>query len=158
MFVPLTVALIQVRQEEQQIREARLREATDLEAFLRSALVPGWGQHYKGHTKRGYVMGGLVAASLAYAAITDWNYRDARDAYAAAPDGTSQSTFSRLYDDYANKGDRADLALGIVGAVWLLNMIDAATQGANIEEPGQGVTLTVPGTGDGVGLVYHVRF
>ena len=122
-------ALLEVRQEELKAWEARLSKEWRRGALLRSAFLPGWGQGYKGYRIRGYVLAGLALSSAGYAVWADLSYRNARDAYEKAPEG---SDFESLYDDYQKKADRADLALGAVGVVWGLNLIDAAIQGPNI--------------------------
>lgn len=145
-------AALEVRREELEAYRERLMRTSRSTAFLRSAVLPGWGQQYQGYAGRGYVLMGLTAASIGYAVIADRAYRNARDAYARA-----QSDFDTLYDDYATKGDRADLALGIVGAVWVLNVIDAVAQGPNLA-PQQGPELTASVRADGLRVVYCARF
>lgn len=148
-------AVLQVRYEDLQAQRARLMRTSRGAACLRSAVVPGWGQRYQGYTKRGYVMAGLTVGSIAYAVVSDRAYRDAQDGYVRASTGAD---FDRLYDEYERKGARADVALGIVAAVWVLNMIDVASQEPNIREPEGGLSLRVPATRDGVRVVYRARF
>lgn len=151
-------AILEVRREEVWAREAELRRTSRAAAFFRSAALPGWGQRYQGYTKRGYIMAGLTVVSVTYAVLADRAYRNARDAYNTAPPDFSQAEFDKLYDDYAKEADRADLALGIVGAVWILNMIDAAIQGPNIPEAQRGLTLRAPHPHGGVQVAYYARF
>lgn len=147
-------ALLEVREDERRALEARLSRTSRAGALLRSAVLPGWGQRYQGYRNRGYMMVGFTAASIAYAVVVDQSYRDARDAYDGAGVGAD---FDGLYADYSDKADRADLALGIVAAVWLLNIVDAASQGPNITGPPSGLGL-LPGREGGVQLAYRSRF
>jgi len=147
-------AALVVRFEEEKARRERLSRTSRARAFFRSALLPGWGQRYQGHTQRGYILLGVTVASIVYAALAESDYRDARDAYAEAPVG---SEFDALYDDYTSKADRADLALGVVGLLWGLNMIDAATQQPNLELP-QGLDLTASVRNGGLHVACCARF
>lgn len=133
-------AVVEVLHEEREKYRATLMGTSRIRASLRSMLLPGWGQLYQGYTQRAYVMMGAALASGAYAVLAESAYRTARDEYTGASAG---SDFNRLYDDYTRKADRADLALGLLGAVWLLNVIDAATQGPNVRESEEGLDLTV---------------
>jgi len=146
-------AVVEVRQEEIRAWEAQLRTDWRQGAFLRSVVLPGWGQRYKGYGARSLMLMGLTAASIGYAVWADLSYRDAREAYDDAPSG---SDFEKLYDEYQSQADRADRALGMIGGVWLLNVIDAAIQGPNLTQPQ--LSLQVPARGDGVQVVYLRRF
>jgi tetratricopeptide (TPR) repeat protein len=146
-------AILEVRYQELEARKALLSKTSRGGAFLRSALLPGWGQRYQEYKNRGYMMIGMTLAAITYAVITDRDYRKVQDKYDKALVGAK---FDDLYNNYTDKGDQADLALGVVGAVWLFNMIDALIQGPNIT-PG-GITLRTPTTGDGVQVVYRARF
>ena len=147
-------AVVEVRQEEIREREARLSQTSRRAAMLRSVVLPGLGQRYQGYSKRGYFMLGMTAASIAYATISEKSFQDAQDAYDSAAEGAD---FDRLHTDYTEKADRADLALGIVGAMWMLNVIDAASQGPNITGPPSGLGLA-PARAGGLQVVYVTRF
>ena len=148
-------AVLEVRQEEIEAREAQLRLTSRRGALLRSAVLPGWGQRYLGYRNRGYMMLGLAVASISYAAIAEGDYRSARDGYNRA---TAGADFDRLLNDYATRADRADLALGIVAAVWVLNMVDAATQGPNITVRSSGLALRQRPADNGLRVVFWRRF
>ncbi len=123
--------VLEVRREEIEARQARLNQTSRLGAFLRSAAVPGWGQRYQGYARRGYLILGAAAASIGYAVIAERSYTDARNAYHSA--GTD-ADFNRLFRDFEDKGNQADLAQWLVVAAWALNMIDAGSQGPNIQD------------------------
>jgi tetratricopeptide (TPR) repeat protein len=159
-------AALEVRQQEIEARQALLGRLSRGGSFIRSAVLPGWGQRYFRYNSRGYLMAGMAVASITYAVITERDYRKAQDRYRDAPEG---SPFEDLYEKYDRKGDVADLAFGIVGSVWLLNVIDAVIQGPNLALPGlaviqgpnlvePGLALTTPATHDGLQLVYLTRF
>jgi tetratricopeptide (TPR) repeat protein len=148
-------AILEVRQEELRAYEVRLRQTSRRGAFLRSAVLPGWGQRYQGYRNRGWTMLGMVGASLGYAALAERSYREARDAYDEAP---LNADFDALYEDYVDKADRADLALGIFGAVWLVNVIDAATQGPNISRSQVGLKFRETADRRGLQLIFLKAF
>jgi hypothetical protein len=149
-------AVLTVRQEEIRLRDAQLSQTSRKVAFMRSLALPGWGQRYQGYRGRSYMLLGLTAGSIGYAVWTEMGFRDARDAYNSAPRGTGDVEFDKLYTDYKDKGDLADLALALVGGFWALNAIDAAIQGPNITR--QMMAIQPAPAGDGVQLVYTKRF
>ncbi|MBT4502376.1 MAG: hypothetical protein HOC74_31875 [Gemmatimonadetes bacterium] len=149
-------AVVEVRQEELLALEAQLSQTSRKVAFMRSLALPGWGQRYQGYRGRSYMLLGLTAGSIGYAVWTEMGFRDARDAYDGAPRGTGEAEFEKLYTDYKDKGDLADLALALVGGFWALNAVDAAIQGPNITR--RAIALQAAPAGDGVQLVFSKRF
>lgn len=121
-------AVVELRQEEIRARAAQMSQVSRGTAFLRSTALPGWGQRYQGYRWRGYVILGAVVSSISYAVVAERAFRKAHDEYGHAPAATSREEFDRLYNDYTRKADQADLALGIVGAAWAVNVLDAIFQ------------------------------
>lgn len=145
-------SVMEVRQEDLQARQTRLSRTSRLGALLRSATLPGWGQRYQGHAQRGYWILGSAVASMAYAVTAERSLRQARDAY-----GTDRidADFDRLYQDYRDRGNRADQAWRLLGAVWLVNVLDAVSQGPNLEDsPGFSALPDY----DGFRIVLKTRF
>lgn len=138
-------AVLEVREEEQREWEEQLSRVSRGAALVRSALLPGWGQRYQGYRWRGHVMLGLTLSSIAYAVVTEKDYRKARDGYEDA-----REEFDQRYDQYTRKADRADLALGIVGSLWVANMLDAVFQRPAL--PRAGVSLELKPIYDRAGL------
>ena len=95
-------------------------------ATLRSAVLPGWGQRYKGDGTKGWAITGLWAASLGGAAAAHFRRQDARDAYLAE---TDPALVADRYDTY-NTWHKARGGL-LVGAavVWAYAAIDALSSG-----------------------------
>ncbi|NKB68640.1 MAG: hypothetical protein GKR89_16375 [Candidatus Latescibacteria bacterium] len=145
--------VLEVRREEIEARQARLTQTSRLGAFLRSAALPGWGQRYQGYARRGYLMLGATAAAIAYAVVAERAYSEARDTYRGAP---VDADFNRLYREFEDKGNQADLAQWLVGTAWALNMIDAGSQGPNIQGI-QGFSLA-PRLEGGVQLTLKTSF
>lgn len=145
-------AVVELRNEEMQAREAQLSRTSRSTAFFRSTLVPGWGQYYQGYHSRGYAMLGLTGASIVYALIADRAHRTAQDDYNQAEQGAE---FETLYRNFEDKSNQADLALGLVAGVWLFNMFDAGLQGPNITRSGSPLTLIPVDQGFGMQLAYR---
>jgi len=136
------------RQEEQERRLAQLSSTSRTGAMLRSVVLPGTGQFYQGYRGRGYGMIALTGAAAAYAIVSDLNYRSARDDYDSAEEGAD---FARLYRDYETAANRADIALGVVAAAWIYNVLDAALSGPNLSGLSRPVTARVAPGDDGRG-------
>lgn len=138
-------AVLEVREEERRELEAQLSKVSRRAALVRSAALPGWGQRYQGYKWRGHVMLGLTLSSVAYAIVAEKDFRKARDGYEDA-----RGDFDKRYDQYTSKADRADLALGIVGSLWVANMLDAVFQRPAL--PRVGLSLELKPIRDRVGL------
>lgn len=149
-------AILEVRREELAQRQAQLSQTSRGSAFVRSVLMPGWGQRYQGYRARSFVMLGLTLASAAYVGSTDAAFRQARRDYQKAGAGED---FAQLFQEYTDRADNADRALGILAAVWAYNMIDALIQGPNTAGLGRnaGVSLE-PGPDGGLWLALSARF
>jgi hypothetical protein len=145
--------IMEVRREEIQTRQEQLNRTSRLNALVRSAALPGWGQRYQGYAQRGYWMLGAATASIAYAVVTERAFRQERRAYRT---DDPEVDFERRYQDAKDSSRRANLAWRLLGAVWLLNMIDAGSQGSNIQNA-QGFSLAPQGDA-GIQLVLQTRF
>lgn len=114
----------------------RLSPKTRFKAFMRSVIIPGWGQYYAGEKTRGVFMGisalatGITALALQldYANKKDdyneilseyYNERsiEAREAMVPAVDAIRK----RAYDAETAR----NISLGIFAAVYAYNLIDA---------------------------------
>ena len=95
-------------------------------ATWRSALLPGWGQRYKGEGAKGWVMTGLWVATLGGAAAAHIQRQDARDAYLAETDPALVADRFDTYNTWHKA--RGGLLIGAV-AVWAYAAVDALTSG-----------------------------
>ena len=149
-------AVQEVRQEEMSRRMAALERASHTQAFLRSAILPGLGQRYQGYKGKSLAVLGLAAGSVAYAVVADRAYRNARDDYQEAPKGAE---FDKLYTDFSDKSDTADIALGIVVAAWGINLLDVLVSGPNLAGLEQSTVQVQPRRGgDGAQLALITKF
>ena len=117
-------------------------------AASRSLLLPGWGQLYRGHKKRGYGFMGAAAVLAAAWLVTDISYRSAYNTYRGTRlndlqlgqriAGTNSDVFTQNFERAQSRAGRANLALGLLAAVWLSSVLDHLVVG-----PAQ-VSLSVP--------------
>lgn len=128
-----------------------------LSAFWRSAILPGWGQHYLGRQSAGYSWGGTYLLALAVTASA-WKHADSRvaalDNYNRQRDmlmnlsfasGGSQTganmqlvmaNFAEGKKSSANRAlTSSNLTLGILGVVYTANLVDVLTGGIDVPLP-----------------------
>ena len=91
-------------------------------AAWRSALVPGWGQIYKGQDSRGYLMGGIFFTSLITTVISKIKTTDYRDHYLEA---TEPDEISELYSKYNNWNKVYTASVYATVSAWILSFADA---------------------------------
>lgn len=91
-------------------------------AAFRSLIVPGWGQFYKGHTKRGWILGTAFWGSLAGTAIAAIVENSAESDYVNAVTPADITSKYQRYDSWYKA--RRNLSL-IAISVWLANVADA---------------------------------
>ncbi len=93
-----------------------------LDAALRSMVVPGWGQFYKGQPRRAGLYAGLFGITVGGALLFHFKMNAAHDRY---EDAASAAEAERLYEPYNRFYQRRNgLAQGAV-IVWAASYIDA---------------------------------
>lgn len=123
-------------------RRARYAKTSKLKAAGRSLIVPGWGQMYRGHKRRGWIAFGLTAAAGAYLVKAASDYSSARDAYDAttvaeldldALGGTGEMSrpFETRYAAYQSKASTANKAAMALVAIWGAAVLDNLVIGPN---------------------------
>ena len=152
MGIPSDQALTDTRALLEGMRRITLRQTLGKTTFLgaasRSLLLPGWGQLYRGHEKRGYVFMGTSAVLAAAWLVTDISYRSAYNTYRGTRlndlqlgqpiAGTDSDVFTQNFERVQSRAGRANLMLGLLAAIWLSNVLDHLVIG-----PAQ-VSLSVP--------------
>ena len=120
------------------MRRKTMRQTLEKTTFLggasRSLLLPGWGQLYRGHKKRGYVFMGTSAVLAAAWLVTDISYRSAYNTYRGTRlndlqlgqriAGTNSDVFTQNFERVESRAGRANLVLGLLAAVWLSNVLE----------------------------------
>ncbi|MEX0747105.1 MAG: DUF5683 domain-containing protein [Rhodothermales bacterium] len=122
------------------------------DAAVRSMLLPGWGQLYKGHKLKAWALSGAWVATVAGAL---WSHRMRTIAREDYREAENQDDIEILYDRYNRwHKTRNALAQGAV-VVWIVGYVDALlTDAANSASQGP---LAGPVYGRGVGpLTVHV--
>ena len=122
-------------------------------AALRSMVLPGWGQLYKGHRGKAAVAGGAWFATAGATAVAHGLRRRARRRYV---DETNPALVAERYDSF-NKAHKARNTLAVSAAVvWVAAYIDAlASPGRQVIAP---ASLAVAPTPDGVVVSARIRF
>ena len=92
------------------------------DAAWRSAILPGWGQHYKHQKSRAYVLGGGFIISGIVFGISAINEQKYKDAYlnSIAPEEISAN-----YDRYNNWSKARRASLYTLAGIWLVSLADA---------------------------------
>lgn len=102
---------------------------TPVNATLRSAVVPGWGQYFNGQETKGYVVfSGFVLTALSSYLL----YSKANNTYS---DYEKQGVKNgSLYSDYETQSNQA-MAVSLVAAgIWVYGMVDAYIKAAPAAE------------------------
>jgi hypothetical protein len=115
--------------------DIKLTPKTRAKAFVRSMIIPGWGQKYYGNsTKAGFYLLAIAASSAGYFIVRDdYNtkvdsYNAAKAAYVSARRWSDLSTLGQqLYDAQKKANDaenRVNIAIGVVAGLYALNVLD----------------------------------
>lgn len=100
-------------------------------ALWRSAIIPGWGQRYKGEKSKGWVLTGLAAGLLAGTVAAYAYDRNAHNAYenlgpTTGGQPTPESTFESDYRTEVNAQVLLDLVGAATAGVWVYSVADSA--------------------------------
>lgn len=116
---------------------ARRLKTKRLSAAMRSLIVPGWGQYYRGHKKKGYAFLGAVVVTSAALRFQHRNIQSARDHYNQTvifrhvnqrypnEDGTRYTEWEARYRAVEPQVKRVNILIGVLGAIWVLNLFDS---------------------------------
>lgn len=103
-------------------------------AALRSMLVPGWGQLYKGDRRKGWVLLGVWAGTVAATGTAHLARARAEEAYLDERDPTRVDAQYRTFDRWHKT--RNNLALA-AAAVWVVSYVDALVADGQGPEAGE---------------------
>ncbi len=93
-----------------------------LQAAVRSAVLPGWGQVYKMQKKRGLVLGSLFLSSAAATSLTYVLEKNRRTAYR---DERDPQIVTAKYDDYNSMSKTRQFLQYVTAGIWLTTVFDA---------------------------------
>ncbi|PAP76708.1 hypothetical protein [Rubrivirga marina] len=111
---------------------------------LRSMILPGWGQFYKGDRAKGFV---FALAGGAATVVADLRRAEARDAYLEA---TGEEVIAQLYEEYDQRYRLSSALVRGAAVVWGASMLDALLTGG--PEPVRRVSVTTAEEGTGLRL------
>lgn len=123
-------------------------------AAMRSMVLPGWGQHYKGEPAKGWVLTGAWMATLIGGTAAHVRYQSTHDAYLETVNTPENPT--AIEDAFAvtNRWYKARGALLLgAGAVWAYALVDAIASGGAPESPPDVQLVPTPG-----GAILRLRF
>lgn len=115
----------------------RLTRKTRARAFMRSFIVPGWGQSYTGQKTKSYFIRSASLAALTYLIVREVKYQDAVDNFEKAVSNyqanqKNSELASALFKEVQStqstvdkRFERRRTALIIAGSVYLYNVLDA---------------------------------
>jgi hypothetical protein len=118
-------------------------------AFIRSLVLPGWGQAYRGSRTKGLlIFAGTIAAGATFA-VFDTDYQSTLDDYDAARSRYERAVrLEDLDDRWAevvrasnradDKWDRRKIALGALGGIYAFNLLDVLFLGPGGEAASAG--------------------
>ena len=118
---------------------------------LRSLVVPGWGQFYKGDRAKGWGFALAGGAAVTGLVVAETRYNAAREDYEAA---TSPSEASRLYESYDRWYQIRGAVVRGAAVVWGAAMLDALLTGG----PEPVSRLSVEPAAEGIGLRLRAPF
>jgi hypothetical protein len=117
--------------------DLRLPPKTASKAAVRSVLLPGWGQQYKGQTGKAWLARtvAVAGAAVAYAGVSQRkpaidDYLSAKAEYDAAVSSDQidhwYGEMESCYDKVGKAENLRNAGFGVLGGIWLLNIADAA--------------------------------
>lgn len=93
-------------------------EVKPLNAVVRSALMPGWGQGWNNQPTKGWITFGVFAASVVGAFYFNAQAFDKYDKY-------ENSLNNKYYDDYEDNYTASQILTFVALGTWLYSMVDA---------------------------------
>ena len=95
-------------------------EITPFNAAVRSALVPGWGQHWNGQKTKGYITFGVFAVSALAAYYFNVEADKYYDKYV-----DMGLVYGRYFDDYESNYKTSQILTFVAIGTWLFAVVDA---------------------------------
>jgi len=116
--------------------DIRLSPKTRIKAFMRSAVIPGWGQYYSGEKTRGVFMGLSAFVAGITTLVSHLNYVSKREDYddilEEYREERSIEIREMMVDEVEAQRKKTydaesvrNISAGIFAAVWAYNLIDA---------------------------------
>lgn len=116
----------------------RLTTKYGMRGLWRSAIIPGWGQLYKGSTLKGGLILGGTALSVAAIIYTDCMRVDYNNKIGKTHNADNKREYANRRDNFETG---RNICIGVLGALYIYNIVDA------IVAPGARRILTSPSRG-----------
>ncbi len=101
-------------------QEIDFSQKTPLNAAIRSAILPGWGQCFNGQKIKGYIIGGLTGLTLCSSVLM---YNEAQKTYDKYL--TKGVKDDPLYEEYSKQIDQTNILIFLTVSLWTYSVIDA---------------------------------
>lgn len=138
---------------------ARRLKTKRLFAAMRSIALPGWGQFYRGHKKKGYMFLGATIVTSGIMGLRYRSFKNARSSYEEMnptggrledgiatggfailevykfqqrygnEDGTRYTEWEARHRKVKSNAKKTNVMLGVLGVIWALNFADSAIFG-----------------------------
>jgi hypothetical protein len=92
------------------------------DAAWRSAILPGWGQYYKGQNTRAYIFGGAFLTSAVILGVSIVNENKYKDKYL---NSFEPEEIQNNYDSYNNWSKMRQVSTYTTIGIWLISFADA---------------------------------
>ncbi len=109
-------------------------------AAMRSMILPGWGQVYKGDKRKGFILAGLWGLGITGSVITHLAKQDAEDKYLAE---TNPAQIDSRFNSFNRLHKLRNNLLLFSAGVWLFSYVDAITKNKAAEVESSGLQKRV---------------
>ena len=104
------------------VLKIKFEHVSDLSALLRSTIMPGWGQYYKGRTTKAWIFALSEVVMLSTSLYTDYK---ADEMYDKSLNTSSQYNRDWYYDKHLEYQKVRNISIAVTSAGWIYNMLDA---------------------------------
>ena len=100
----------------------KFEHISDFSALLRSTIMPGWGQYYKGRTTKAWIFALSEVVMLSTSLYTDYK---ADEMYDKSLNTSSQYNRDWYYDKHLEYQKVRNISIAVTSAGWIYNMVNA---------------------------------
>lgn len=104
------------------VLKVKFEHISDPSALLRSTIMPGWGQYYKGRTTKAWIFALSEVVMLSASYYTDYK---AEEMYDKSMNTASQYKRDWYYDKHLEYQKFRNICIAVTSAGWIYNMVDA---------------------------------
>ena len=100
----------------------KFEHISDFGALLRSTIIPGWGQYYKGRTTKAWVFALSEVVMLSTSFYTDYK---TDEMYDKSMNTSSQYKRDWYYDKHLDYQKFRNISIAVASAGWIFNIVDS---------------------------------